>query len=222
VHGGANGNGYVIDSGANVHVTHNKDHLRDWEVAGGELTGGGIGSLPIHGKGTVVFVHPDTEEQMVVKNVLYAPDTAQNLISSEYFAPNGGKIMFNSDSVWHTLSGVRQGHNERCCSYRSTKQKTIAQSSIEAEYLALGEAVKESLWLKQLSEQVGLKVKKPIKIYEDNQGAIALSSHPSNHSRTKHIDINNHFIRDHVARKDCEIEPIRTDEMIADELTKFF
>lgn len=104
--------------------------------------------------------------------------------------------------------------------WRSTKQKTVAQSSSEAEYMALGEAVKESLWLKQLLEQIGLKAKKPIKIYEDNQGAIALSSHPSNHSRTKHIDIRHHFIRDHVAKQDCEIEPIRTDEMIADVLTK--
>lgn len=102
VHDGVNG--YVIDSGANVHVTHNKDHLRDWEAAAGELTGVGIGSLPIHGKGTVVFVHPDTEDQMVVKNVLYVPDIAQNLISSKYFTANGGKIMFNSDSVWHAGS----------------------------------------------------------------------------------------------------------------------
>ncbi|TID30419.1 hypothetical protein CANINC_000997 [Pichia inconspicua] len=104
--------------------------------------------------------------------------------------------------------------------WKSTKQQTVAQSSSEAEYMALGEAVKETLWLKQLLTQIGMKFQKPVVINEDNQGAIALASHPSNHGRTKHIDIKYHFIRDHVAKKDCVINSIRTDEMVADVLTK--
>lgn len=103
--------------------------------------------------------------------------------------------------------------------WRSKKQPTVAVSTAEAEYMGLSEAVKESLWLKNLLGEFDIQVT-PIKLYQDNQSCIQLSDHPSGHHRTKHIDIRHHHIRDHVIKKDIEIEYLETKEMIADMFTE--
>lgn len=104
--------------------------------------------------------------------------------------------------------------------WKSTKQQTVALSSTEAEYMALGDAVKELLWLSQLLSNVGLKFNSSPIIFEDNEGCKLLSTHPVHHQRTKHIDIKHHFIRHHIAKGDCKIVSINTDNMIADMFTK--
>jgi hypothetical protein len=104
--------------------------------------------------------------------------------------------------------------------WKTKKQQTVALSSTEAEYMALGDAVKELLWLFQLLLQIGLKFNSVPVIYEDNEGCRLLSNHPSHHQRTKHIDIRHHFIRDHVRLNHLQILQIRTDEMLADMFTK--
>lgn len=104
--------------------------------------------------------------------------------------------------------------------WKSKKQQTVALSSTEAEYMALGDAVKEVLWLTQLLKHVGLSINKPPVIFEDNEGCKMLSTHPVHHQRTKHIDIRHHFIRDHIANNDFELVSINTENMLADMLTK--
>lgn len=104
--------------------------------------------------------------------------------------------------------------------WKSKKQQTVALSSTEAEYMALGDAVKEVLWLIQLLKHVGLSINKPPVIFEDNEGCKMLSTHPVHHQRTKHIDIRHHFIRDHIANNDFGLVSINTDNMLADMLTK--
>lgn len=60
----------------------------------------------------------------------------------------------------------------------------------------------------------------PLRLLEDNQGAIALASNPVAHQRTKHIEIRHHFVREALERKEITLEYCRTDEMVADALTK--
>ena len=95
----------------------------------------------------------------------------------------------------------------------------VALSTSEAEYMALSSAVQEALWLQNLFTDLRMTAK-PITIKEHNQGAIALTQNPITHSRTKHIDIHFHFIRE--AREDGSIVIIYcpTSEMIADLFTK--
>jgi len=90
--------------------------------------------------------------------------------------------------------------NGGAVSWASRKQASIALSSTEAEYMALTQGVKESLLLGELLEGLGaLKHGKEIrKVQCDNQAAIALTKNPEYHARTKHIDIQYHFIREHV------------------------
>ena len=89
--------------------------------------------------------------------------------------------------------------------WKCKKQQTIALSSTEAEYMALCDAVKELLWIKQLLHCLGLKSDTISKIYEDNKGCKLLSEHPVHHQRAKHIDIRHHFIRYHIQNKEVEL-----------------
>ena len=74
-------------------------------------------------------------------------------------------------------------------------------SSTDAEYYALAEVTKEIMYLKQLLETLGLTVKTPILIYEDNQQAIDIANNLMIKSRTKHIDIKLHFIQELIENK---------------------
>jgi len=76
------------------------------------------------------------------------------------------------------------------------------------------------MWLRKLLQEFGFPQTTPLKIYEDNQGCIAMSKNPVNHERTKHIDIKYHFIREKVEDKAIEVEYLQTEDMIADILTK--
>ncbi|CAI9626822.1 unnamed protein product [Alternaria burnsii] len=84
-------------------------------------------------------------------------------------------------------------------SWSSAIQKVVAQSTCEAEYMALGEAVKEAIWLMSFINDLNLGIHfSTVPIHVDNQSAIKLSKNPEFHQRSKHIDIRHHFIRDHV------------------------
>ena len=74
----------------------------------------------------------------------------------------------------------------------------MSRSSTEAEYIALSTATQEGIWSRRLMNDIGLRQDNPSVIYEDNQGAIELSKNPKFHSRTKHIDIAFHFVREKV------------------------
>jgi hypothetical protein len=105
-------------------------------------------------------------------------------------------------------------------SWNSKRQATVALSTAEAEYMAATQAVKEVLWLKQLLNEIGFTQSQPVLIHSDNQGCIALTKNPAYHSRTKHIDIRHHFIRDAVEVGAVELQYCATDDMVADVLTK--
>ena len=70
----------------------------------------------------------------------------------------------------------------------------VTLSTAEAEYVALSTAVQETVWLRKLL--IGAEENQPTVIMEDNQGAICIAKNPVAHSRTKHIDIRYHYIRE--------------------------
>ncbi|CAH2090566.1 unnamed protein product [Euphydryas editha] len=110
---------------------------------------------------------------------------------------------------------------DQCTITWNTKRQTsVASSSTEAEYMALYEAVKEAMWLKSLANSINFCIEKPIPIYEDNNGCICIASNPSNHKRSKHIDIKYHFSREQVERNIIKLNYIPTGQQLADILTK--
>ena len=104
-------------------------------------------------------------------------------------------------------------------SWSSKKQQTVARSTTEAEYMALAHATQEALWLRTVKEELQLG-SDPISIFCDNKSAIDLTKNSMYHARTKHIDIQHHFVREAVKNKQIVISKISTDEMVADSLTK--
>jgi len=111
-------------------------------------------------------------------------------------------------------------------SWGSKLQKTVALSTMEAEYMALCEASKEAVWLNKLAQSVatqGLRTAisgGPINIKVDNSRCIDFSKNPVEHKRTKHIDIRYHFVREAIKTDKVTLEHCATDDMVAEPMTK--
>ena len=103
---------------------------------------------------------------------------------------------------------------------KSKKQASIALSTTEAEYYALGITCQEAVWVKQLCQELFMSFCEPMNIYTDNTGAVALSDNPVFHNRSKHIDICWHFIRDLIRSKLLHPSHIPGIQNGADFLTK--
>jgi hypothetical protein len=104
-------------------------------------------------------------------------------------------------------------------SWSSKKQNCVALSTIEAEYIAAGACCAQLLWMKQTLRDFGCEFNK-IPLLCDNESAIKLANNLMQHSRTKHIDIRHHFLRDHEAKGDIELFHVSTENQLADIFTK--
>jgi hypothetical protein len=104
-------------------------------------------------------------------------------------------------------------------SWQSKLQKVVALSTTEAEYIAVTEACKEMLWMKRFLQELSLKQEEHV-VYCDSQSAIHLSKNPSQHSKSKHIEIRYHWIRDTLEQKVLQLEKVHTDDNGSDMMTK--
>lgn len=132
-----------------------------------------------------------------------------------------------SDSDWageqsdrKSTSGFSFQLSGASISWNSSKQKCVALSTAEAEYMALSNATQEAVWLKQFFEDLNVSSGQPITIYEDNQATISISNDNICSRKTKHIDIKFHFVRDQISKNVICLKYCNTDNMIADILTK--
>jgi hypothetical protein len=105
-------------------------------------------------------------------------------------------------------------------SWQSQKQKSVALSTVEAEYMAACAASKEGVWQRAILAQVGVSTGHPMLILTDNQGAMALAKNPSHHQRSKHIDVRYHYVRQQVTKCTIRLEYVATADQAADQLTK--
>jgi hypothetical protein len=105
-------------------------------------------------------------------------------------------------------------------SWNARKQKTVAASSCEAEYVAAFNSAKENTWIRMLFQEINRPFQTPTTIHCDNNAAICLSEDPLHHERVKHIDIKYHFIRERYEAKELKLKYINTKENPADIFTK--
>jgi hypothetical protein len=105
-------------------------------------------------------------------------------------------------------------------SWQSKKQPTVALSSMEAEYMAESLAARQVIWLRTLTTELGIPYPGPTTLQVDNQGAINYSNNAINHGRTKHIDIQHHFVREKLVSNEIQLQYCATDDNLADILTK--
>ena len=104
--------------------------------------------------------------------------------------------------------------------WQSTKQKVVALSFCEAEYIAASMAATQGIWLARLMEELIGRESDPPMLYVDNKATISLIKNPVLHDRSKHIEIRFHYIRECADRGLIKIDFIRTEEQLGDIFTK--
>ncbi|GKC37574.1 uncharacterized mitochondrial protein-like protein [Tanacetum coccineum] len=105
-------------------------------------------------------------------------------------------------------------------SWQSKKQSVVSRSSTEAEYRALADCTCEITWLQSLLKDLQITITKPILILCDNHSSIALASNPVQHARTKHIEIDCHFVRDKIKNEVICPTFVPSNQQAADVLTQ--
>lgn len=143
------------------------------------------------------------------------------------YRPDSKPLIGYTDSDWGSCQVDRRSHSgfvfilSGCpVTWDAKKQKTVALSTCEAEYMALAEVAKEAVFLQRFLRELGFNDLSDITVYGDNLGAIKLASNPVFHQRSKHIDIKYHYVRDALRDEDIKIKHVPTADMIADILTK--
>ncbi|RVW55393.1 Retrovirus-related Pol polyprotein from transposon RE1 [Vitis vinifera] len=104
--------------------------------------------------------------------------------------------------------------------WRSKKQSVVARSSAEAEFRAMAQGICEGIWLNRLLEELRVPLKHPMVLYCDNQAAISIAKNPVHHDRTKHVDIDRHFIKEKIEEGVFKVSYTPTNCQTADILTK--
>ncbi|KAI3818794.1 hypothetical protein L1987_12612 [Smallanthus sonchifolius] len=143
---------------------------------------------------------------------------------------NGGgddKLFGYSDSSYGTDVEDRRGttgmafyYSNNLITWSSQKQKTVALSSCEAEFMASTSAACQALWLRNLISDLMGEEAQVVKLFLDNEAAIALTKNPVFHGRSKHIDTKHHFIPECVERGQVCVEHVSGNLQKADILTK--
>jgi hypothetical protein len=123
-----------------------------------------------------------------------------------------------SDSNYDGCKIYRKSTSKGChllerslVSWTSKKQNSVALSTAEAEYIAAGACCTQILYMKQTLLDYGVVLEK-VPLLCDNESDVKIANNPIQHSRTKHIDIRHHFLRDHVAKGDIILEGVRPED----------
>ncbi|KAJ9566218.1 LOW QUALITY PROTEIN: hypothetical protein OSB04_002184 [Centaurea solstitialis] len=117
--------------------------------------------------------------------------------------------------------GCKLNRKSTSVSWSSKKQNCVSLSTAEAEYVAAASCCSQVLWMKTQLADYGYKFHR-IPIYCDSQSAIKITANPVQHSKTKHIDLRYHLIKDHVEKGNVELHFVESSFQLADLFTKAF
>jgi len=173
---------------------------------------------------TQFMQNPSEEHWKAIRRVIKYLHTTKNLWLT-FGGPNA-QILGFTDADWasqahrHSISGFAFKIGCGAVTWSSRKQSIVALSTAEAEYVAAAHSTKEALWFREFLGEFSDVVKGPIDLNCDNQATIALSKDNKFHSRTKHISIRHHFIREAVENEHIAVHYVPSSENVADVFTK--
>jgi hypothetical protein len=170
--------------------------------------------------------NPTTEHMTAVKRILrYIAGTLY--FGCQYKRRKEAVLAGYSDSdlagdidTRKSTSGILYFLGDNVITWQSQKQKVVALSSCEAEYIAATTAACQGVWLARLLAEFKGTTPATVNLKIDSQSAIQLSKNPVFHDRSKHIDLRYHFIRDCIEENRVQLEFIGTKDQLADILTK--
>lgn len=131
-------------------------------------------------------------------DVDWGGDLTDGKSTSGYFTFVGGNLV-----TWH-----------------SKKQKVVSRSSVEAKFRGMVHGICDLLWIKRILKDLGIGIKLPMKLYCDNESAVKISNNPVQHDRIKHVEIDRHFIKDHLEKRTIELLHVSSKDQLANMLKK--
>lgn len=173
------------------------------------------------------YMHSPTSTHMqaakrLLRYLLHSPAQGILLASS-----SAAHLQAYCDSDWASCPTTRRSTTGYCVllgnspiSWKAKKQGVVSRSSAEAEYRAMAVTACEVTWLSALLKDIGLKNLPSTQLSCDNQAALAIAANPVLHERTKHVEIDCHYIRDQINAGHIHTVHVPSSEQIADVFTK--
>jgi hypothetical protein len=174
-----------------------------------------------------LYMHDPRESHMqLVKRILrYIQGTSH--FGLHLYRSSSHDLVAYSDADWAGCPDTRKSTSGFCVflgnnliSWSSHRQHTVSGSSAEAEYRAVANCIAESCWLRQLLCELHHLPSRATIVYCDNLSAMYMSNNPVQHQRTKHVEIDLHFVRDKVALGEVRVLHVPTSSQFADIFTK--
>ncbi|XP_074373454.1 secreted RxLR effector protein 161-like [Apium graveolens] len=147
--------------------------------------------------------------------LVYSRENGNNMLTGYSYSDLAGNIIDRKST-----GGVAFYLNDNLITWISQKQKCIALSSCEVEFMAATVAACQGIWLRNLLSQITDEKVGPVTLFIDNKSAIDLAKNSMFHGRSKHIDIRYHFICECVDRGEIVVKHVATENQRADILTK--
>ncbi|RVW76298.1 Retrovirus-related Pol polyprotein from transposon RE1 [Vitis vinifera] len=169
-------------------------------------------------------------QRKYVLDLLKETDDGDPFYNPERYRRVVGKLNYltvtRPDIAYAVLSLIEDPLQVIVCSlgnlvaWKSKKQSVVSRSSAESEYRAMAQATCEIIWIHQLLCEVGMKCTMPAKLWCDNQAALHIAANPVYHERTKHIEVDCHFIREKIEENLVSTGYVKTGEQLGDIFTK--
>ncbi|KAK4352549.1 hypothetical protein RND71_028067 [Anisodus tanguticus] len=174
-----------------------------------------------------LFMHDPRESHFAAlkRNIRYVKGTLDFGLHLYPSAPT--KLLAYTDANWAGCPDTRRSTSSVCVflgdnliSWSAKRQATLSRSSAKAEYCGVANVVAEICWLRNLLLELQCPLRKASIVYCDNISAIYMSHNPVQHQRTKHIEMDIHFVREKVARGQVKILHVPSSYQYVDIFTK--